>query len=223
LSASAWGLAVIVGMAVWAVSTIARGGLIAGADAADGGGRLTFSEAFTAGWRRGWTLLGIGILPAIPGVILVASALGAAGIFTGMGALVDHAGMGAPRVLLTIVLGGLGCIALSASLVLGLLSTFANRACMIEELGVWDAYKQGGTVLRDHIGSALLLFLAQIGISIALGVATLLPNVVLALCCIAWPILLLMQGTMAAFFSTMWTPSWRCWTDRTVGVLAVEA
>jgi hypothetical protein len=217
------GLALVVGVAVWIVSTIARGGLIAGADAADGGGRLTFGEAFSAGWRRGWTLLGIGLLPAIPGAVLVASALGAAGIYTGMGALLDNAGMGFPRTLLAVVLGGLVCIALPASLVLGLLRTFANRACMIEGVGVWDAYKQGGTVLWDHIGSALLLFLIQIGISLALGVATLLPNVVLALCCIGWPILLLAQGAIAAFFSTMWTLAWRRWTDRTVGALAVEA
>lgn len=217
------GLALVVGLAVWVVSTISRGGLIAGADAADGGGKLTFGEAFSAGWRRGWSLLGIGILPAIPGVILLASALGAAGIYTGMGALLDNTAVGFPRVLLAIVLGGLGCIAFPASLVLGLLRTFANRACMIDGLGVWEAYKQGGTVLWNHIGSALLLFLIQIGISLALGVATLLPNVVLALCCIGWPILLLAQGTIAAFFSTMWTLVWRRWTDRTIGALAVEA
>ena len=214
------GLAVVVGLAVWAVSTVARGGLIAGADAADGGGRLTFGQAFSTGWGRGWTLLGIGLLPAIPGAILLASAVGAAGIYAGMGALVGGAPMGLPRVMLATVLGALTCIALPAALVLGLLRTFANRACMIEGLGVWAAYKRGGSVLGAHLGSALLLFLIQIGISIVLGLAA-LPNVLLILCCIGWPVLLLVQGAIAAFFSTMWTLAWRRWTDRAVGELVV--
>lgn len=217
------GLALVAGLAVWAVSTVARGGLIAGADAADGGGRLTLGQAFSAGWRRGWTLLGIGVLPAIPGLILVASGVGAAGIYTGMGALLDDAGMGVPRVTLAVILGALTCIALPASLVLGLLRTFANRACMIEGRGAWAAYKRGWAVLWGHVGSALLLFLIQIGVSLALGVVTFLPNVVLVLCCIGWPILLLVQGAIAAYFSTMWTLAWRRWTDRPVGALAVEA
>lgn len=216
------GIAVVVGVAVWAVSTVARGGLIAGADAADSGGRMTFGKAFSAGWSRGWTLIGIGLLPAIPGVILLASGLGAAGIYTGMGAVLNDSAVGLPRVTLAVVLGALTCLALPASLVLGLLRTFANRACMIEGLGAWEAYRRGGRVLWANVGAALLLFLIQIGISIALGLATLLPNVLLIVCCIGWPVLLLAQGAIAAFFSTMWTLAWRRWTDRAVGELVVE-
>jgi hypothetical protein len=62
-------------------------------------------------------------------------------------------------------------------------------------------------VLVDNLGSAVLLFLIQAGIGIALGIVLLLP----ALCCLLWPVLLLVQGTAAAYFSTMWTLAWRRW------------
>jgi hypothetical protein len=52
------------------------------------------------------------------------------------------------------------------------------------------------------------LFLIQVGMGIALALGLLLP----ALCCVFWPLLLLVQGTAAAFFSTMWTLAWRRWT-----------
>jgi hypothetical protein len=55
------------------------------------------------------------------------------------------------------------------------------------------------------------LFLIQLGIGIALGLVLLLP----ALCCLLWPLLLLVQGTSAAYFSTMWTLAWREWANET--------
>lgn len=32
------------------------------------------------------------------------------------------------------------------------------------------------------------------------------------MCCFLWPLLLLIQGTVAAFFSTLWTLAWKEWT-----------
>jgi hypothetical protein len=78
---------------------------------------------------------------------------------------------------------------------------------MLEGQGVFAAYKRGFEVLVDNIGAALLLFLIQVAIGIALGLILLLP----ALCCLLWPLLLLVQGVAAAFFSTMWTLAWKRW------------
>jgi hypothetical protein len=52
------------------------------------------------------------------------------------------------------------------------------------------------------------LLLIQVGIGILVVLCLLLP----ALCCIFWPLWLLVQGTAAAFFSTLWTLAWRQWT-----------
>jgi hypothetical protein len=71
------GIAVIVGaLAIWVISTIARGGLIAGASTYDRGGSSTFGQAWNAGWQKGWRLLGIGLIPAVPAVVLAVLGVG---------------------------------------------------------------------------------------------------------------------------------------------------
>jgi hypothetical protein len=201
------GIGTIIALTVWVVSTLARGALIAGASTVDSGDVAVFGETFAIAWRKGWTLLGIGILPAIPALLLFLVALGGVGAYLGWAQVAD--GMDpfiGPRNV-WLILGSLTCVALPVALILNLLRTFANRACMLEDQGVFAAYKRGFNVLVDNIGSALLLFLIQVAIGIALGLILLLP----ALCCLFWPLLVLVQGAAAAFFSTMWTLAWRQW------------
>jgi hypothetical protein len=201
------GIALTVALAVWVVSTLARGALIAGASAVDAESVTSFGEAFASAWRKGWTLLGIGVVPAIPGLALLLVGLVGAGLY--MSATQVGEGLSqvaAPRNV-WVVVGAFTCMALPLALVLNLLRTFANRACMLEGTGVFAAYGRGFRVLVDNLGSTLLLFLIQVGIGIALGLVLLLP----ALCCLLWPLLLLVQGTAAAYFSTMWTLAWRRW------------
>ena len=107
---------------------------------------------------------------------------------------------------------GLACIIVPIALVLGLLRTFANRACMIEDLGVFAAYKRGWEVMTANLGEAIVLFLIQIGIGIAIGLLMILPGLLMALCCILWPLLLLIRGAISAYFSTLWTLAWKTWT-----------
>ncbi len=206
------GIALVVGIALWVVSTIARGGLIAGASAIDSGASSSFAQAWSAGWQKGWSLLGIGVLPALPGLILLVAGLGLTGVFAGLYSLLGDSAALPPRGGLGAILAGMVCIAAPIALVLSLLRTFANRACMLEDLGVFAAYRRGWDVLLDNIGPALVLFLLQIAISIGLGIVLFLPNVVMALCCVLWPVLLLVEGTIAAYFSTLWTLAWREWT-----------
>ena len=212
------GLAVVFGIALWVVSTIARGSLIAGASAIDAGGTSSFSAAWSAGWQKGWRLLGISILPAIPGFFLflagllsLAVAAGATGLFgtdVGVGSLV---GLGSIMTLVT-------CIITPIAMVLGLLRAFANRACMLEDAGVFAAYKRGLNVLIENIGPAILLFIIQVAINIAIGLVLIPLSVVFVLCCILWPVLIVIQGAIAAYFSTMWTLAWREWTGASQAV-----
>jgi hypothetical protein len=204
-------IATIIALAVWVVSTLARGALIAGASAVDSGSVTSFGETFAIAWRKGWTLLGIGILPALPALFLLLVALGGTGAYLGWEQVVHGLDpfIGPRNVWL--ILGSLTCVALPLVLALNLLRTFANRACMLEGRGVFPAYGRGFSVLVDNFGSALLLFLIQVAIGIALGLVLLLP----ALCCLFWPLLILVQGASAAFFSTMWTLAWRQWAGPT--------
>ncbi len=206
------GLALVIGIALWVVSTIARGGLTAGVSVVDYGASSIFAQAWSAGWQKGWRLLGIGILPALPGLILLVAGLGLVGVFTGLYGLLGDSAALPPRGGLGAILAGLVCIAAPIALALSLLRTFANRACMLEGLGVFAAYRRGWDVLLENVGPALILFLLQIAISIGLGIVLFLPNVVMTVCCVLWPVLLLVQGAMASYFSTLWTLAWREWT-----------
>jgi hypothetical protein len=106
----------------------------------------------------------------------------------------------------------LACIFVPIALVLNLLQAFANRACMLEDLGVIASYRRGLNVLVQNLGPAVVLFLLQIVIGAVLAVVLFLPGLVMVICCILWPLLLLIRGTISAYFSTMWTLAWREWT-----------
>lgn len=208
---------IFVAIVLWIISTIARGGLIAGANDVDAGRATSFSVAWNAGWGKGWRLLGIGILPAIPAFFLTAMVL-VFGLAAGGLAYLTGQEFRPPLNLgiagFGVIMVGLACILVPLALILGLLRTFANRACMLEDLGVFASYRRGLQVLLENLGPAIVLFLIQIAISIALGIIGLVPGLVAALCCILWPLLLLVQGAIAAYFSTLWTLAWRRWTGR---------
>ena len=97
-------------------------------------------------------------------------------------------------------------------LALMILRNFAERACMLEDQGVIDAYRRGANVLMENIGQAIILILLQIAIFIVLGLLLFLPGLFALLCCCLWPLLLLLQGAIEAFVSALWTLAWRTWT-----------
>jgi hypothetical protein len=145
-------------------------------------------------------------------LILLVVGLGTAGIFASLSSLgVERMAVPA-RAGLGVTIGIVACITIPVALVLNLLRTFANRACMLEGRGVWASYSRGWNVLVDNIGSALILFLIQIVIGIGLAILLFLPSLILLLCCILWPVFLFIQGAIAAYFSTVWTLAWREWT-----------
>jgi hypothetical protein len=202
-----------VGIVLWAISTIARGGLIAGVDAIESGEKSSFSQAWGAGWQRVWTLLGIGFIPAIPGLVLFIVGLLGLVAYGGVSAFFGEelAGpLGAAELGIVAIL--LLCIVVPIALVLAILRTFAERAAMLENLGVVDSYKRGWNVLTSNLGEAIILFLLQITIGIGLGLVLFFPGIILLLCC--FPLILVIQGGISAFFSTMWTLAWRTWTGK---------
>lgn len=196
-------IAILIGLALWVIGTLGRGGLIVGAAAIDAGGTSNFGAAVSGAWNRIWRLLGIGFLPAIPVLIMVLGGIGVSGgalLFSEMGVPADFGFLS--------FFGALACIALPLAFVLGLLRTFANRACMLENLGVLESYRRGIAVLMENAAPALLLFIIQVAIRFGLGLLLFLP----ALCCLLWPLLIVVQGGISAYFSTLWTLAWRRWT-----------
>lgn len=156
-----------------------------------------------------WALLGIGIVPAIPGLLFL--------LLAGLGffAYVTNASTGAVGPAfrnVALIAAALVCLAVPLAVLLEILWTFANRACMLEGLGVLASYRRGIQVLFDNLGSALALFLFQIAVTIVMVVLLIVPGALLALCCLFWPVFLLLHGAVTAYFSTMRTLAWRHWT-----------
>ncbi|MCE7980501.1 MAG: hypothetical protein DYG89_04860 [Caldilinea sp. CFX5] len=200
------------GLILWVVSTVARGGLIAGVDTIERGGETTFLTAWNAGWQKVWTLLGIALLPILPILLLLAAGLTSVGTLVGFTALFRGELDFPLRTSFGVTLVAMACLTVPVALGLMLLRNFAERACLLENVGVFAAYRRGWEVLTHNLGPAIILFLIQIGLSILLGISMIGPGLVMALCFLLWPLLLLIGGAVAAYFSTLWTLAWREWT-----------
>ena len=193
-------VALVIGLVVWAVSRIATGGLIAAADTIDGGGLSSFSRAWQAGWAKGWRLIGIGLLPLIPVLILIGTGIGLGTLFYGLSRVSNEFTTAPANIGPAVALGALACVMIPIALALALLSTFADRACMLEDLPVLASYSRGWEILASNLGPALMLFVIQVGLSIALAVVFFVPGVIMSICCFFWPLLLLVQGAVTAYF-----------------------
>jgi hypothetical protein len=214
---------IFVGLILWAISTIARGGLVAGVDSVESGQKSGFGEAWRAGWKKAGPLLGIGIIPAIPGLILFVIGLFGLVAYGGLAAFFggDIAGpIGGGELGIIIVL--LLCVVAPVALVLSILRNFAERACMIENYGVVDSYKRGWKVLTSNLGEAIILFVLQVVIAVALGIALIVPGIFLAVCCFLWPLLIIIQGAITGYISTLWTLAYRQWIGKAGLMVAKE-
>lgn len=214
-------VALLIGLTVWGMVVIARGGLIAGVNEIEVAGSSGLVPAVSAAWQRGWQLIGINLVPAIPNLILFL--IGAGMFFSYFGsvdnywdALTDLFTTGTGFSML-FGMGAVVCMGALVAIALDILRTFAERACMIEESNVFESYGRGWEVLRGNLAEALLLLLIQIGISIALWMVMFVPGFVMIICCLLWPLLLVIQGTIKTYFLTMWTLAWREWAGSEPG------
>jgi hypothetical protein len=213
-------------LVVWAAGMIARGGLVFGVDEIETVGASTLGQAWGAGWGKAWRLIGIGLVPAIPGVVLAIMGLGlvgaaaTSGVFNFSSEVFNPAGAG-----LIGTLALVGCLAALAWLALEILHTFAERAAMLEDKNVFESYSRGWEVLRAHLGQAVLLYLIQIGIGIAVAIVMIGPMVAATCCCILPAVVLglALRTLSETYFSTAWTLAWREWAGGEPGVPVIVA
>jgi hypothetical protein len=193
----------------WAMELIARGGMISAVDDLERGKPTSIVTALKAAWEKGWRLLGIGLIPAIPGLILliiVVSNLKFSGFRFYSGVDMGWNGLQAFAPLLFLT-----CLFVPIMLLFSALQAFANRACMMEDTGVIESYRRGLEVLGENLGPAVILFILQVVIVIVVVTLFVIPAILAAMCCLLWPLLILFQGAFAAFFSILWTLAWRGW------------
>jgi len=164
-------VAILIAIALWVASVIARGGLIAGVQQVEEEGSTSFGRAWRAGAKRFWTLFGIGILAVVP--LIVVWLISAGVLVASIIGIVE--GSDTSDAAAVVGVGGIGCAglfccgAIILSFVLGLIRTYAERAAVLEGLGWIEAFKRGWQVLKANVGPTLIfwfIFLA-IGITIA--------------------------------------------------------
>ena len=167
-------LSLIIGLIVWIVSIIARGGLIAGVQQVEDEGMTTFGQAWRVGVSRFWTLFGIGFLAAIPFLLLGLAAVLYIGVTwsSGVGLAMQT---GDPTALFS-AFGStfccffpLCCGAILLGAVVGQIRVYAERAAVLEGLGWIDAFKRGWEVLKDNLGPTIVFWLIFIVISLVLA------------------------------------------------------
>ena len=155
-------VAILIAIAIWVVSVIARGGLIAGVQQVEEEGTTSFGQAWRVGANRFWTLFGIGILAAIPFIILLfAGIIVLVLIFAGSGLAFDSSGaIGGVGIATGIVCGGAFCCGMIIlAIVLEQIRVYAERAAVIEGLGWIDAFKRGWDVLKANIGPTIVFWI----------------------------------------------------------------
>jgi hypothetical protein len=201
-------IALLIGIALWVAGTISAGALIAGVDQIEREGTSRLADAWRPAWAKGWRLVGTNLVAAIPTIVFLLVMLGIGIATFGTVSNVSGSAVGPAIGGLIALFAVLCCAFVLVSIVIGALLIFAYRACMLENTGVFESYGRGWEVLRGNIGQAIVILLIQVGISIVLGLLLFLP----ALCCILWPLILLIGAVKETYFSTLWTLGWHEWT-----------
>jgi hypothetical protein len=167
-------LAILIGIALWVLSVIARGGLIAGVQQVEEEDKTTFLDAWRVGVHRFWTLFGISVLAAIPIIILVVTGIVVMGLLIAgtVGAIDQAAEVGGVMGGLSLALcGGTFCCGMIlVTIVLSQIQIYAERAAILEGLGWIEAFKRGWEVLKDNLWPTILFWLIFLVIGLIIGV-----------------------------------------------------
>jgi hypothetical protein len=191
ITAIAIAFAVIALVAV-VVSLIAQGGLTRAGIEATQGGTPTLGAAWGAGLRFFWRYVGLALLTI---GLVIAFAICAA-IAGGILLLLGGAGDNAPTrigvaVVLGIPLAIVGIIVVFAGLST---ITFAQRAIAIEDVGPVAALGVGWRRFREHVGTCAVLWLLNLALGIAAGIAIVIMLVIVAIPLVAIGALLWYSG-----------------------------
>jgi hypothetical protein len=166
-------LAVLIAIAIWVISIMARGGLIAGVQQVEEEGSTSFLDAWRVGRDRFWTLFGISILAFIPAFLLILIGVGVLVLLIlGTVGAFDQAAeaMGALGIVGSVLCGGtLCCGAVIVAAVLDQIRVYAERAAILEGLGWTEAFGRGWQVLKENLGPTIVFWIIFLVIGLVIG------------------------------------------------------
>lgn len=166
----------LISLALWVISIIAQGALIGGVRQIEDEGGATFGQAWSAGARRFWPLLGLSLLLALPGLALLVLFLLLFGgtlipIIAATASGDESASAAVAGSLLVLLCGGgaLACVGLLYAIIAAALQTFGERAIVLENKGVIEAIGRGWEVFRGNLGNIIVLALLMFVIGLVVG------------------------------------------------------
>jgi len=172
-------LFLLLGLVLLVISTIAQGGVaMATADLALGR-PSALGPAFRAGLHLFWRYLGL--LLIMIGLFILLVLLVAAGVILAMLAI-NTAGGVAHTVLVGIaglVAVVLFLLAIPLFIAVSIAVAFAQRAMAVEDVGPIDGLRAGFRLIRQRVGTSILVWLVNVALSIGGGLAVLVGIVVL--------------------------------------------
>jgi hypothetical protein len=118
--------------------------------------------------------LGIGILAAIPLIILLVVGIGIGiGMFVGSGfAFQSSDAAGALGIVTSILCGGVFCCGMViVAIILQQIRIYAERAAILEDLGWIEAVSRGWNVLKANLGPTIVFWLIFFGLGIVFFIA----------------------------------------------------
>jgi hypothetical protein len=218
---------------IWIVTiflgTIGKIGLIRGTAQAEAGAEsLIFGQLFSESMPYFWRMFGLSLILALP--ILVFVVLLLVGSLAFIIPVSMSGGNSSALGALAIVPVMIGCICLliPVMFVIGMIFSQAERAIVLEELGVMPAISRGWEIFRNNLGPIILMaiILGVIGFVVGLviaipiliivfptmfafivgGAQNTTPLIFMGICfCLYLPVMLVFNGVLTAYAESAWT------------------
>jgi hypothetical protein len=156
------------------IGTMGRIGLIKGSAEADAGAeKLTFGGLWKESLHYFWRVFWLSLLVGSPFVIAIVAL--AAGLFAALIPL-SNASSNAQFVLILLpVICVFFCIIILLAVLIGFISTQAERAIVLEDKSILDGFRRGWEVLTKNLGSILIIWLITVVIGIVAAIIIALP------------------------------------------------
>lgn len=222
-------LGLLLFLAFAVLTIISNGGLAESVYAIDRGEARRFSSTWRAGTSRFWRVLGYYIVFFLIGLALfILIAIPFALLIGGVFLVTESTGA---RVSVSVLAGLAGILLMIAGfIVLAIVAQFALREIVVWGAGILSSFGGGFRLFRNNVGKSLLVWLVQIGLTIAVGIALVLallivglvlflPTIILATQdyataavvtgivagVILLPLLILASAILGTFFHAYWT------------------
>jgi hypothetical protein len=165
----------LIGIVLWVVGLIARGGLIGAVQQIETAGNTSFGTAWRVGASKFWPILGLNVLLILPIALIVILAVvlfgGAIAAIIVGASQADDGGAGiAGGVFGLLCFGGvLACVGVIVGIVIMALQTFGERAIVLENRGVLESFGRSWEIVRANLGNVILLAVLMFIISLVVG------------------------------------------------------